>query len=216
MAGELNRFAITALSRKNKAYAVPHEIMIHKEIGQISIKTPSGDIISTDSLTRVQNHIENVGNRARLANISGDLYLLELDFELPEVIEENINQLGTEVLLKSAPVTGALVSIDMDSVILSPDNDNIVESEPLVDLTINFRRTLANSTIEHNRFVISKKLHTVNTMIIEPKNFLPITVTDTTPYSLYLEKIIIRRDSAKYAVSVPIKNIIHSVIVVTE
>jgi hypothetical protein len=86
MADQLNRFALSALSRKNKTYAIPHEIMIHKEIGQISIKTPSGDVISTDSLTRIQNHIENVANRAKLANIWGDLYLLNLNFEMPEVI----------------------------------------------------------------------------------------------------------------------------------
>jgi hypothetical protein len=216
MSDQLNRFALSALSRKNKAYAVPHEIMIHKEIGQISIKTPAGDIISTDSLTRVQNHIENVSNRAKLANIWGDLYLLNLNFEMPEVIDENVNLMDSPLLIKSAPFSGVMISIDLDSVLLSTDNDNIVESEPYVDLAVNFKRTLGNGSIEDNRYVISKKLNTINTMRIEPRNFLPTTVTDYSPYSMHLESIIVRRDSAIYHVETGIKNIIHSIVVVCE
>jgi len=216
MTTELNRYAITALSRKNKAYAIPHEIMIHKEIGQISIKTPNGDIISTDSLTRVQNHIENVTNRARLANITGDLFLMDLDFELPEVIDENEDFLGSTIILKAAPITsGVMISFDIDAVLMS-DNDSIVESEPILELAIDFKRTLPNSTIEHNRYNISKKLNSVNTMRIEPRDFLPITVTDYTPYSLVLESAMIHRDSAVYDGTVTIRNIIHSIIVVAE
>lgn len=210
----LNRFAITGLSRKNKAYAVPHEIMVHKEIGQILIKTPNGDIISHDSLTRIQNHIASATHRANLAVMSGDLYLIDLDYELPEVINENENQLKTQLLLKSAPIKGVMISIDVDCVLMS-DNDSIVESEPFVDLTVNFKRTLPDGKVEDNRFTISNKLITINTMVIQPKNFLPGTA-DLSQYSLYLEKIIIRRDTAVYNPEIFIRNILHSIIVVTE
>lgn len=215
MSDALNRFAITALSRKNKEYAVPHEIMIHKEIGQIIIKTPQGDIISMDSLTRLQNHIENVSNRSRLANIAGDLFILELDFELPEIVEENDVILPDPVLIQSNPVTGVMFSIDLDSVTMS-NSDTLVDGEPYIDLSINFRKTLDNNQYENNRYVISKKLSTINTMRIEPRNFLPVEVVDYSPYSLLLEGIGIHRDSTIYSPTDKIRNILHSIIVVTE
>jgi tRNA uridine 5-carbamoylmethylation protein Kti12 len=109
-----------------------------------------------------------------------------------------------------------MISIDLDSVLLSTDNDNIVESEPYIDLSVNFKKTLADSSVQDNRYVISKKLNTINTMRIEPRNFLPTTITDYSPYSMHLESIMIRRDTAIYNVATGIKNIIHSIVVVCE
>jgi hypothetical protein len=214
MSNDLNRFAVSLLSRKHKEYAVPNELMIHREIGQILIKTVDGDVISHDSLARLQHHVDTVTNNAKLYGVNGDLFSMEFDdFELPEIVAEDINLLGTPVLLKSG-ASKVLISIDLDNVIMAGYNQS-VDEESTATIIVNFKRTKTDGSIENNRYTISKKISSLNTLRIEPQNYLPTTVTDYNQYSTVLESLIIKRNS-KYTNDTDIRNIIHSVLVAAE
>lgn len=215
MASSVNRFAITALSRDNKGFAVNEEILVHKETGQMLIKTPSGsDIISFDSLSRAQAHIDTVTRLAKLAGMDGDMYFLTIgNIELPEVVPENTNLLDNELLLKSNPVTGCLISIDMDMLGLS-DSDVIASAEPLVTLQLSFRRTIEGGDVEKTPITLTRSLSESNSFQIRPQDLLDVSITDYTPYSLFLESLIIARNGSFIAPEVILKNIVYSIIVV--
>jgi hypothetical protein len=211
--GTLNRFGVTVLSRKNKGTAVPEELMVHKEIGQVLIKTITGDIVSFDSLTRQKMHIEDVTSRATNLGITGDLFSVDIPTtELPEVILDNVNVLDSSLLLQSVNPKSILISVDLDYLNLV-DTETVAEFEPDIILNFNFKKTV-NSVLTENPGTITDKLSVINNMIIDPARFF-VAGTDITGHSMHLDSIKVRRHTA-YPGSTPMRNILYGVLVIID
>jgi len=203
----LNRFAVSMLSRRHKAEALPQEVMIHKETGQISIKTNTGDVISYDSLARLNQHIDHVTLMSYNLNIYGEMFSLQLDgVELPEVIGTYSPIMNTPIMIKPNNVRKMLVSIDMDSLVLT-DSDTLVEYEPTISIDVKFK----NGAFEQV-FTITKPISELNGMIITPFDYY--SADTALLYQVSIEAINITKDARNG--DLPIRNILHSILIVVE
>lgn len=202
----VKRFAVSALSRIHKNNAIPGEIMIQKETGQVLIKTNSGDVISYSSLARFKNHIDTLTIMAFNLNISGDMLSIELDdIELPEVIQMNFNLLS-EPLLIGTSLKKILVSIDLDCVEMS-SNDGLIEHEPFIKIDLMFKK---------DEDIITSSINLLNTQnnmnVINVSNH--INTADFLNYETYITGITVVPNPQMTEVS--IKNILHSILVIRE
>ena len=211
---QYNRFAISALSRHNKNSAVPEEIMIHKQTGQILVKSPSGDIISYDSIARMNNHINIVEAKAYLFNMKGDMYYLDIPtIEFPEVINESTNILDSPVSI-AVGLKRIVISVDLDSLVLS-DQDKIVEAESRITVNGIFRNPSGGGGYITRPFTFNDKLSVFNSNIIYPEQFLNST-DNPQQFELVLNSITFTRDITRYTNPSALRHILHSIIVVKE
>lgn len=209
--GSLNRFAISAFSRKYKSLAVAEELLVHKDTGQMLIKTATGDVVSFDSLSRHKMHIDDVTSRATNLGITGELFSVDLGtIELPEVMLDSVNFLDASLLLQLANAQKVLISIDLDYINLT-DYETIAEYEPNVTLNINLRKTVGQ-TITNNPFIITDKLSVINNKVIDPKDFFP-SGTDMTQYSMHLDSITVKRHTS-YSDATPMRNILYGILII--
>lgn len=212
--GQYNRFAISALSRSNKKSAIPEELMVHKKTGQILIKTPAGDIISYDSIARLNNHINMVEAKAYLFNMKGEMYYIDIpSIEFPEVINESTNILDSSVSL-GAGIERIFISVDLDSLVLS-DQDKLVEAESKITVNGMFRKPAGNGDFITRPFTFNDKLSTLNSKIIYSDQFLNST-DNPQHFELLLTSITFTRDTARYTDPSALRHILHSIIVVKE
>jgi hypothetical protein len=207
MTGLLSRFGISFLSSHNKNNALPEELMVHKETGQILIKTNDGQIISYDSLARLRDHINATTIMAYNLDICGAMYSISLDsIELPEVVTENSNVFTNPVELFSNNAQKFLVSVDADAVEIS-NEAGLIEFEPFVKIDLSFKKDT-----EERKIVVSSLLTKSNATVIYPGDFFPLE--DMSGYSLSLTGVTLMRNPAGSTLQV--KNILHSVLVVKE
>lgn len=207
---KLNRFALSALSRSQKAFAVPEEIMIHKNTGEVVIKTKTGDVISYDSLARLNSHIEDVTNLSYMVGITGDMSSIELDnILLPEVISENTNLVPVPLLLKNKDLDSILISADVDALIIS-DVDSLVEKESDIQIKL---RIVNNSTSAATTYTIKKPVSFLNGYVIDMVETTGMTLTTLKNYTLFLDDFRVTRNTG-YAAATSLRNILHSILVI--
>lgn len=209
-----NRFAISALSRSNKKSAIPEELMVHKKTGQILIKTPTGDVISYDSIARLNSHINTVEAKAYLSNMKGDMYYLDItSIEFPEVINESTNILDSSVSI-GVGLKRIFISVDLDSLVLS-DQDTIVEAESKINVKGMFRKPSSGGGYITRPFTFNDKLSVFNSNIIYPEQFLNST-DNYQEFEFVLTDISFTRDTTRYTDPSALRHILHSIIVVKE
>lgn len=207
MAGTVtNRFALSALSRKFKANSIPEEIMLHKETGQMLIRTTSGDVISYDYLTRLKGQEDAVTLMAYNMDISGDLYSLDFDDrELPEILTENTNLLSAPLTITNNYLKKIMISVDVD-VIEKGEIDKITTNEPWVQ--IDFKATYNASTITKT---FKLQLSEMNSRVILASEIVP---SGSDNYKIEITGITITRDNAD--VGKTMKMIIQSIYTIVE
>jgi hypothetical protein len=209
MSGAANRFALSALSRSNKASAVNEEILMDKETGQVLVKTPNGDIISYDSIARMKNHIDLVTKIAQDNGLKGDLHVLEFEnMELPSKISEDTNLLSSSLTLKTNNLKRFLISVDVDTIELS-QSDVIGQYEPIITLDLEFS-TGGNNTPA----TITGKTSEILNKVINPAEYVA-GVTDFSNYTANLKSIKVVRNSS-YSGDASLRHILHSVLVIIE
>lgn len=200
----IDRFGLSALSRLYKSYALPEEIMLHKETGEFLIKTKSGDVISFDRLSRLNEHVNHATMMSLNLDISGDLYQIDFDnMELPEIITENTNLLSAPLTIVDSALKKLYLSIDCDAIVRS-DNDKIDVNEPVVTLDFTFTY---NTDVKTYTLVIPAQF--LRERIITPYDFLPLNVTASN-YKVELTSIKIARDAGSS--SSDMKFILYSVL----
>lgn len=185
----IDRFGLSALSRVYKEYALPEEIMLHKETGEYLIKTKSGDVISFDMLSRLNEHINHTTMMSLNLGISGDLYQIEFDdIELPEIITENVNLLSSPMTIVESGLKKLYLSVDCDAIVRS-DTDKIDVNEPVI--TLDFKFT-CDSDIKTYTLIIPSQF--LRGRLIQPYDFLPLDVIADN-YKVQLTNISIVRDA---------------------
>lgn len=199
------RFGITALSRKFKNDAKPTEILLHKGIGQISVKTTEGDVISYDSMARFKSHIDYLTDLAINLNLFGKMQSITFDnIELPEVINFNQNLFNVPLLIKSNNFKKLLVSIDLDSVEVS-SNNFLMEHEPFCKMTLLFKKD-----DDEREIVINKSINSFNRHVIDVEEYF--FNEDMRQYEVYIKELCIRKNP--YSTIPSVRNILHSILII--
>ncbi len=157
----INRFAISGLSKKYNAQALPEEIMVEKTTGEFLIKTPDGMVISYDAMARRRSTITDATESALTQNMIGNMYELSLDnYMLPAIVPYDINLLDNQINLKQN-LKKLLLYIDIDEIIRK-DLVEFSENMPIIHFWIQCR--YGNTT---RATVIEKPINEFNNSIIE-------------------------------------------------
>lgn len=199
-----NRFATSALSRKNKASAIPEEILVHKHTGQTLIKTAEGDIVSYDSMARLKNHLERVSLFAQSNGLRGDISSVEFDDrELPEVVGEGENLLSEPLTLKPGPdnVKRFTFSLDVDTLELS--ESDTIGLEPIVEIKyeVGFKKAMIRATASS----VASKIADPSALFIDAAPGATLVVTSIR---------VIKNDA--YDESAQLRHIVHSILTIIE
>lgn len=131
-----NRWAVSALSRENKASAVNDELMVHKDTAQMLLKRPDGTVISFDSISRFNTHKDIVESTAQTMGLTGVISMIDFVIELPSKIQDGINLLEESVLLSEDPVSKLLVSLDMDCLEIAGGEAILLKELPNVEILL--------------------------------------------------------------------------------
>ena len=219
------RLGISALSREDKANAVPEELMVDKSTGQMLIRTPDGHVVSQDAVQRLSTHIRQIEDRVTSNGYMGDIGVLELDSEYPITMAADpiITLVDTEsavVLFDDTPQE-FLVSIDLDVVKLSSTYSDLVATGDFITMGVRYTRgedldelvevTLHSSALANKFFdpadVMPKTLITQTDIV--PDNF------DMTGVTATLEKLEVVK-SSEFEDASQYQYILNSVVVFTE
>lgn len=200
-----NRFATSALSRKNKASAIPEEILVHKHTGQMLIKTAEGDVVSYDSMARLKNHLDKVTLFAQNNGLRGDISSVEFDDkELPEVIEEGVNLLSGPLTLKANDPKRWLISLDVDTIELS--ESDTIGLEPTVEVKFNVEQGITTQ--------VKGPVSSIAAKIIDMASYFAVG-SDLSQHSIAITSIRILKND-QYDESAQIRHILHSVLTIIE
>lgn len=112
-----NRYGISALSKKFKINAVPNEIMIDKETGEVQVKSPNGNIFSYNYISRLNAHIDTVKFNAYNADVYGKIYDIVIENkDLPMTVNKEENLLDGDLGISISNFKAFMLSIDLDSI----------------------------------------------------------------------------------------------------
>lgn len=138
----LNRFGISALSKRNKDLAVDGEMMLDKSTGEVLVKSVGeGYVISFDAMARTKSMLEDVDHMNRIMNMKGKVYQINLDhLHLPLVVNYDENLLANSITLKLGSLERMLFHVDVDEIIPNPVADRST-TEPYVCLELHCTRT---------------------------------------------------------------------------
>lgn len=108
------RYGVSMLSRKNHIKALPEELMIDKETGQILLKQVNGNIISYDATTRFKASVDHITSTAEKHMFLGLLTaVMPENMPLPKCISSNQSILVEEVV-ELGTVKRLLFQLDVD------------------------------------------------------------------------------------------------------
>jgi hypothetical protein len=157
----INRFAISGLSKKHNAQALPEEIMVEKNTGEFLIKSPEGMTISYDAIARRRSTITDATECALTQNMIGNMYELSIDeYMLPAIIPYGENIIGNSINLKQN-LRKLLVYVDIDEII-KKDIAEVSESIPTVHLIL--QCIFGNETRE---IIVEKPINEFNNTVID-------------------------------------------------
>jgi len=157
----INRFAISGLSKKHNAQALPEEIMVEKTTGEFLIKSPEGMVISYDAIARRRSTITDATECALTQNMLGNMYELALDnYMLPAIVPYDTNILDNSINLKQN-MTKLLIYADIDEIIRK-DIAEVSESMPIVNICLR-----CGTGNDYQEIIIEKPLNEFNNTIID-------------------------------------------------
>ena len=181
----LNRFAVSALSKKYNGQALPEEIMVEKNTGEFLIKSPDGVVISYDAMARRRSTITDATECAVTQNMKGNMYELYLDnFMLPAIVPYDENLLNNAISLKQNLVK-VLFYIDIDEVIRN-DIAEVSETNPVIQVGL---RCGTGSIYED--IVIEKPINEFNNTVIDINDFVD---RPTAPYNVILTSLVFKKN----------------------
>lgn len=203
-----NRWAISALSKVNKAFAVNEEILIDKNTGEILIRTPDGNIISYDSLARFKAHKEYLILHAENLRVTGSLGNIKSDtIEFPDIVGDAVNIIGaTPLVIKASGINKILISVDIDCIEILALDSLVVLDEPSISIDFVFTK----SSNPDKNLNITSSISQLDKSLIDPNVLLGIT--DLSTYSASISSISVVANVANSAKV--IRNIIHSILII--
>lgn len=149
-----NRYGISAISKKYKSKAVPQEIMIDKDSGEIQIRIVDGTVVSYNYLSRLNAHVDTFVFNSYNADLYGKVYELEIgNLDLPCKVEKEVNLLDSPLELTADDFKAFMISIDVDAI--EPDTliSKLDLGEVPIEIEIEYTVNTAKSVIKLSEFL---------------------------------------------------------------
>lgn len=110
----LTPFGMSALSRYNRDIAYNNEIMCEKNLGEMLVKSSTGDTISYNYFTRLSTSIDELTISSTNFNKLGSIYsITPTDTDLPSLLRDNV--LPTSCTLPDSG-DGLIISMDLTAI----------------------------------------------------------------------------------------------------
>ena len=110
------RYGVSMLSRKNHIKALPEELMIDKETGQILLKQENGKIVSYDAMTRFKASVDNIRFTAEKQLCMGKIVsIVPENTALPKCVTSD-EPILVEETVELGPIKKLLIQLDVDVV----------------------------------------------------------------------------------------------------
>lgn len=177
-----NRYGISLLSKNRYAEAYNEELMIDKSTGEILVKTTTGDVISYDYNSRVNNAIRNLRANALELGVFGTIGSITFDNQYPFVVSANTNYMAAPLTINTSNMR-ILFHIDMDSVKINSNgfsNERGVDVEPNVTIECNF----VHLDDVETRVGYTKKVSEWNKFVLDPESINAIKAIQITKFQL--------------------------------
>lgn len=184
----LNRFAISALSKKYKDQALNEEILVDKTTGEFLIKSPDGTLMSFDAINRRRSTINDATEYALMQNMYGNMYEVKLEgLTLPEPISYDTNIIAEPLTLKSN-LKKVLFFIDLDEVVIDGDIGEATENEPIVSISLTCKSLSTSYDIN-----IEKELKDINNNVIDISSYVNF---GNSSYSVRVNSLSFRKNTS--------------------
>lgn len=174
-----NRYGLSALSKQNKKFAVPEEIMVDKLTGEIQIKGPTGNIFSYDYIARLNNQINIFTTNSQNADVYGYMYEIEIpEIDLPAVIPLDTNLLTSKLDIADNKFKYMMFGIDCDVIDPNTTLSKLDHSEIIVELVIEYALNgeVKNITMEDTLYVTNRRVLRKSTLPKEATDFKLVSV----------------------------------------
>lgn len=108
------RYGVSMLSRKNHVKALPEELMIDKQTGQILLKQENEKIISYDAMTRFKASINTIQATAERLIFMGKIFsIVPENTPLPKCVTSG-EPILVEEQVELGPIKKLLIQLDVD------------------------------------------------------------------------------------------------------
>lgn len=114
MAENSNRLGISALSKHNHGIAYPEEILVDKTIGEFSIKTNTGTVISDSYGNKLKTIYEKIKNKMNETGIYGSVYDVVDDMNLLYPIVKTVSGTSSWYDIKKPDGTKLRINFDKE------------------------------------------------------------------------------------------------------
>lgn len=167
------RYGVSMLSRKNHIKAMPEELMIEKETGQILLKQENGKIISYDAMTRFKASVDTLRSTAERHIFMGKIIsVMPENTPLPKCVTSGESVLVQEVV-ELGPIKKILIQLDVDAIDTTSTFGDIKEYDKvLAEVTIT--RNEEVTTIKEPVLKLADKIITFDTA--EPTTITSIKI----------------------------------------
>lgn len=110
------RYGVSLISRSNHIDALPEELLLDKETGQILLKRSNGKIMSYDAMSRYKESVNRICNTAFLQCVYGKVYNVLLDnTDLPLAFANNEDLLRGDETIVIPTVKNLMIQLDVDA-----------------------------------------------------------------------------------------------------
>ena len=186
----LDRFGLSALSKKNYKHAEAEEIMVEKDTGEFLIKSPDGYTVSYEALSREKSSIDTFTLLNYSLNMSGKMYKVNLDnLYLPESVEYERNVIDNEVMLKQKGMKRLLFHIDAHEQSVVDGRAVSTSYNPSVTVKIHGQKVNAPTNETYCfTFEVTKPLGELNSLVINIEDI--IDEVPIYPYNIFLSKLV--------------------------
>lgn len=167
------RYGVSLLSRGNHVDALPEELLVDKDTGQILLKRNDGKIMSYDSMSRYKESVNRICNTAFLQCLFGKVYNVLLDnTDLPIAFSNNDSILRGDETIVIPDVKRLMLQFDVDAY---DDESKFGDSNELDKMIVHL--TMNGQDYDISLFDLDEKIFEFNN---EEVTITKLTIEDTT------------------------------------
>lgn len=202
-----SRFGVSTLSKKNKDEALTEELMSIKELGMQFMRSPDGDIVSFDKLSRETSHAQYVSSTAMSLGIFGKV--VKLNFEdMPKIIEYDEELIKDEkiqlTLDSSDKPTRLYLSLDIESIEVADGTEAVTAMyQPMIHCVLE-RIDSEGNTIDEK--TIDDYLIKFNMNTISFNEYVP-------SHDIFIKELSIKPNPENLDIDKPLRHVFYSAIV---
>lgn len=161
------RFVLSFFKKDKYNEAFKEEMLCDELTGEILIRTKDGDIVSYDSLSRYNHHVESFDSLMNAYGVKGSMYKITPGTKiLPSAIENTNNMLDEPVYIEGN-VNKLVISLDTDTV--RTNAALTTDIEPYVSASVGCRVVVGDDetsqTIDMNINISNEEIININNIV---------------------------------------------------